>query len=202
MKNNKCRCEICKNNIREEMQFAAMKFDESFRIVSAGEIEHLDIMQEKGMIRAKNKQCNDFEEIEVDEKKESIYVYGVFIPQYSEEKTFDEWNELIKKSMGYAYLTLKDEKQYISIIEDFRLFNENMHYGHYPCVVKLKTDIDFNKKLDFGFGYVFSLKYQDILAIESCFNREFLFCLRDLKHTPGFDDIDKDQLEKNALELF
>ena len=131
-----------------------------------------------------------------------MFVYGVLIPQYGNEKSFEEWVEFVNKRMGYSYLTLEDEKQYISLIEDIRLFNESKHYGHFPCVVKLKTDIKFEKDREFGFGHVFSLKYKDMLSVDSIINRDYLLCLRDIKSTEGFEDVDKKQLEKVALELF
>lgn len=194
-----CDCEICNNNIREEMQFAAIKINEELRIVSAEEYAHIDVLIEKGMLE-KNA---DFEEVIVDEEnKDSVFVYGVLIPEYEIKKSFEEWEELVRGFIGYAYLTLEDEKQYISLIEDIRLFNESKHYGHIPCVVKLKTDIKFEKEREFGFGHVFSLKYKDMLSVDSIINRDYLLCLRDIKLTEGFEDIDKKRLEKVALELF
>lgn len=196
MKKNKC--SICNNEIREERQFAHIKMGEEFVLIAAEELEHLELMQEE---MVKNRE--DFEESFVDEeKKESIYVYGVVIPQANTEKSYEEWRKFLKERMGYAYLTLEDKKQYISVIEDIKIFSEENCYGHYPCIVKLKTDINFNEKTDYGFGHVFTLKYQDMLSLESILNRDYCLCLRDLKETPGFENVNENMLKQVAREIF
>lgn len=201
-KKKRCNCSICNNDIREEMQYAALKLGKDYIIFDVEEYEHFD----EWMETRKDKQQPTYEEIEPENEKLQL-VYGVIIPAF--ESNIEVCQEEMEKYKNYKLVSLKEKKLYISGYEDIKVFEDMKLYGnHIPCAILLNTSLELEKKRDYGFGYTMFLKFQDFEIFDNILNRQFLFCIRDIEETYASQEndwekfIDKKKLETVARELF
>ena len=203
--NENCRCSICNNEIREERQYAALKVGENFVILDAEEVAHLNEFMEN---RKRKEKQPDYPKIEPEEEKEPLLAYGVLIPQY--DSKIKDWNEELKKYIGYAFGTLDEKKLYLSSYREFKLFKDDIIYhNHIPCVLLLDTVIDLKTEKDYGFGYSAFLLYSNMEIFDNILNRDFIFCLGGIEESFRSDDIenwtqyiDKEKLINISQRLF
>ncbi len=199
-----CTCKICNNGIREERQYAALKIEEHFIILDAEEYQHFDDWMRN---KTENEKQPAYCVVEPKDENTLQLAYGVLIPAYETE--VPDWNKELEKFKGYAFATLEDEKIYLSEYQDIVLFENMKTYGiSIPCAMLLNTPLDLENKMDYGFGHTMFLKYGNMEIFNNIFNREFLFCVRDVE--AAYDSVQGDwkdfinekALKKVAKELF
>lgn len=207
---NSCNCPICNNGIREELQYAALEVaDNVFRILDVEEVAHFDLYKDDDSF--KEKIHAEFKKVEPDEEAACVLAYGVLIPQY--DSTEVEQYKIYKsldKFKNYAFGTLRDEKVYLSVYEDYVLYkDEPVYNSHIPCALLITSSLDLSEQRDFGFGHTMFLLFKDIELFANILNRDFIFCIGDIEESYDTADaknwkkyIKKDKLMEIAKRLF
>lgn len=199
-----CKCPICNNGIREELQYGALKIkDDVYVILDAMEMAHIN----KAFENSDRKQP-EYPRMEPEENSKPVLAYGVLIPQCdSKEKN---WEQRVDEHRNFAFGTLDDEKIYVSAYSDYELFTDELVYNnHIPCALLLDTALDLSKEREYGFGHTAFVLYKNMGIIDNIFNREFLFCLGGVEATFVKEDaenwkkyINKENLMSVAKRLF
>lgn len=199
-----CECPICNNEIREELQYGALKIkDDVAVILDAMEMAHINKAYENS-----NRKQPEYPRIEPEENSKPMLVYGVLIPQCdSKEK---EWVKRVDEHRNYAFGTLDDEKVYVSAYSDYELFTDEVVYNnHIPCALLLDTALDLYEEHEYGFGHTALVLYKNMGIIDNILNREFLFCLGGVENSFSVEDtehwkkyINKENLMSIAKRLF
>lgn len=201
-----CNCPICNNGIREERQYAALELkDGSYVTLDAQEFAHLDDWMQN---TEKDKKQPEYEKVEPDEGTPLQLVYGVFMR--ADKKAKEDYVEKVKEFKHYALISLEDEKIYYSGYKDIEVFEgKDIYSGCIPCAMLLQTSLDLENKLAYGFGHTMFLKYENLNIFDNIFNREFLFCIRDVEKNFNPEDeehwrdyINVDSMLDTAKELF
>lgn len=198
-----CSCKICSNGIREERQYALLQIEEHSILFDAEEYQHFDEWMRN---RGDNKKQPEYYIVEPENDTLQL-VYGVLIPTPDAEVS--DWHKELKKYIDYTFATLEDKKIYLSAYQDIEIYEDMKIYEmSIPCVMLLNTVLDLKEKQDYGFGHTMFLKYRDFEIFDNIFNRQFLFCVRDIEETYDGQQsnwkefIDKQKLECVARELF
>lgn len=201
-----CNCPICNNSIREERQYGALEVKDGVYVTF--DAEEFSIFDQWMRNKKNGDKQPSFEEIVPTEDAPLQLVYGVLMLA---DKTDDEsYIGKVKEYKNYAFISLADEKIYYSGYEDIELFAEKEVYnGFIPCAMLLRTSIDLEKKLDFGFGHTLFLKHSNQEIFDNILCRKFLFCIRDTEKNFVPEDaecwrkyINMDHMLENAKYLF
>lgn len=202
-----CSCPICNNSIREERQYGVLPLHNGGNvIIDIEELSHLNEYMES-LKGSKKTKSPEYTRVEPKEDNRLVLVYGVLIPQYDTD--LDNWEQILSKYKEYAFVTLAEEKLFLSAYKDFKIFEEKRVYEYsIPCALLLDTSLDLSKKKEYGFGYTSFLRYKDLDIFTNILNRQFLFCLGEIE-TSFNDDlenwkkyINKEKLINVAKRLF
>lgn len=182
---HKKNCVICRNNIREEMQYALKQVGKRSIIMDAAEVFMLNEWLDN---RKEDEKQPAFPHVEPEENQKLVLAYGVLIPQYDSD--IENWAEELNRWKEYAFGTLEDGKLKLSEYREFRLFEDQIIYKtHIPCALLMNTSLDLKKEREFGFGYTAFLVFGGWEIFDNILNRDFIFCLGGIEDSFNGEDL-------------
>jgi hypothetical protein len=187
LSDEECKCPICSSGITER-QFAYMDLEGQMILIDAAELAHLEEYSE-------NKE--EYLEIEVNDNKELIMVYGAVIPQAKVET--NHIIPMIEKYRNFCFACLSDGKCYISTYEDILMYPEfeDVTYGHIPFVCLLRSDLPISNDMQFAFSLY--LRYKDMNVLDNIFIRDFVIAVKRKEEADINIDTWKDKVNIDLL---